>query len=222
MVLNKCNGRPTCIPKKSTTASPTCWRPSAATWPNSHEWVARVVVLAFAALAGGQRGRLHDAVRPGLGAVQRLARPALALAAVGRNAAAVRRDRLVHGAVLPRRGRFRHPAGHGRAARSRAAAARGRFVSLRLALAKIALTAGGPAGRARHRPRRAVGADRRRRDAARAALAAAQGAASIRTALLVAGGAAGIAAAFNAPLAGIMFAHRGADAHASSRAAAAW
>jgi H+/Cl- antiporter ClcA len=170
---------------------------------HSHDWIARVVVLAFAALAGAsivaftmlcdEAAVLFNGWRAHWPWVPFLLTPLLCAAIAWCTA------RFFPGA-----------AGSGipqvmvALQDSVDATARRRFVSLRLAIAKIFLTAGGLLGGlaiGREGPSVQIAAGvmlHARRWLPRKA--------NIHpSALLVAGGAAGIAAAFNAPLAGIMF-----------------
>ncbi|MBK6006099.1 chloride channel protein [Ramlibacter ginsenosidimutans] len=171
---------------------------------NSHEWVARAIVLAFAALSGAcvvgftvlcnhASGFFNSWTQrwPWLPLVET---PALCAAIVW---VTVRFFPGAAGSGIPQVMVALND--------SVEPAARRRFVSLRLAIAKVVLTAAGLLGGlaiGREGPSVQVAAGvmlHARRWLPRRA--------SINPhALLVAGGAAGIAAAFNAPLAGIMFA----------------
>jgi H+/Cl- antiporter ClcA len=170
---------------------------------NSHDWAARVVVLAFAALAGAsvvgftmlcdRASALFNgwrAVWPWLPFIQT---PLLCAAIVW---CTVRFFPGAAGSGIPQVMVALHE--------SVDAHARRRFVSLRLAIAKILLTAGGLLGGL------AIGREGPSVQIAAGVMLHARRwlprkAAIHPHALLVAGGAAGIAAAFNAPLAGIMF-----------------
>jgi H+/Cl- antiporter ClcA len=170
---------------------------------NSHEWIARVVVLAFAALAGGcvvgftllcdLASTLFNGWRAHWPWLPLVETPLLCAGIVW---CTVRFFPGAAGSGIPQVMVALHD--------SVPPAARRRFVSLRLAVAKIALTAAGLLGGL------AVGREGPSVQIAAGVMAHARRwlprKANIHpSALLVAGGAAGIAAAFNAPLAGIMF-----------------
>jgi H+/Cl- antiporter ClcA len=170
---------------------------------NSHEWLARVVVLAFAALAGAAvvgftmlcdvAGGLFNAWRAQWPWLPFLETPLLCAAIAW---CTVRFFPGAAGSGIPQVMVALND--------TLDAKVRPRFVSLRLAVAKIVLTAGALLGGlaiGREGPSVQIAAGvmlHARRWIPRKA--------NIHPhALLVAGGAAGIAAAFNAPLAGIMF-----------------
>jgi H+/Cl- antiporter ClcA len=171
---------------------------------NSREWVARAVVLAFAALAGAsvvgftmlceRAAALFNLWRGEWPWLPFLLTPALC---AGLAWVTVRFLPGAAGSGIPQVMVALHD--------SVDATARRRFVSLRLSLAKIAMTATGLLGGM------AIGREGPSVQVAAGVMLHARRWLPERTsidahALLVAGGAAGIAAAFNAPLAGVMFA----------------
>jgi H+/Cl- antiporter ClcA len=171
---------------------------------NSREWFARIVVLAFAAAAGGTVVGFTWLCEQALDAfnVMRSAHPLLPFlwTPLVTSLIAWITVRFVPGATgsgIPQVMAALNPVMHEHE--------RPRFVSLRLALSKIALTASGLLGGlaiGREGPAVQIAAGvmlHARKWLPKNASISAYG-------LLVAGGAAGIAAAFNTPLAGVMFA----------------
>lgn len=171
---------------------------------NAREWIARFIVLAFAALAGGTVVAftwLCEWALNGFDAM-RAAHPLLPFLWTPLMTALVAwiTVRFVPGATGSGIPQVMTALSPGTQANERP-----RFVSLRLALSKIALTASGLLGGlaiGREGPAVQIAAGvmlHARKWLPRDASVSADG-------LLVAGGAAGIAAAFNTPLAGVMFA----------------
>jgi len=166
-------------------------------------WLDRAVVLAYGALAGAVVVLFTLMIGWASGFFNALT--ACAVAAADLDAAAHGGHRVAHAPLRAHGGGVGHSAGD-RGARPGAGQRRAALV--RLAQAHGGQTAafhGGLCRRAVDRQGRSLGAGGRGCDAAQPALARRARGVSPQ-ALLVAGGAAGIAAAFNAPLAGVVFA----------------